>query len=279
MTLTVFAAALLSAFLHAFWNALARSRPEPGYALATVVITAGVVMAPGVVWLGLPPPRALAWLAVGAACNLVTMRAMMATFRRTPFALAYPLVRGVAPLGVTLIGWLAFGDRVSPLAFVGIVAISLGVLLLAESARRGERFDRLGFALAILAGCTNALFVVSDAQGVRAAGDPIQYGCAVSVANAVTMAILLTLEGPGLRRAYKRGVGFSVLACLMSNASYLLVLYGFTHGPVGAVAALRELSIFFGVLLAAVGLKEPVGWLRWTAAMVALGGVVVIRLG
>ena len=111
--------------------------------------------------------------------------------------------------------------------------------------------------------------VPQDAQGVRVAGDPIQYGCAVSVANAVTMAILITIEGPGLRRAYKHTLGFSILACLMSNGSYLLVLYGFTHGPIGAVSALRETSIFFGVLLAAVALKEPVGWLRWTAAMLA----------
>lgn len=279
MTPIVFAAALLSAFLHAAWNAAARSRPEPGLALAAVVITAGFLMLPGVLWLGLPPPRALMWLGLGTAFNLVTMRAMMATFRRLPFALGYPLVRGVAPLGVTLIGWLAVGERVTPITFVGIVAISLGVLLLALSARRGERLDKVGIGLAMLAGLANALFVVTDAQGVRIAGDPIQYGCAVSVANAITMAALLTIEGPGVRRAYKGNLGFSSLACLMSNGSYLLVLYGFTHGPVGAVAALRELSIFFGVLIAAVGLKEPVGWLRWTAALVALAGVAVIRLG
>jgi drug/metabolite transporter (DMT)-like permease len=279
VTPLVFAAALLSALLHALWNAAARSRPEPGLALACVVITAGCLTAPGLLWLGLPPGKALVWLGLGAAFNLVTMRAMMATFRRTPFALGYPLVRGVAPLGVTLIGWAAFGDRVSAPAFAGIVAISTGVLLLAASARRGERVDRVGVGLAILAGFANALFVVTDAQGVRATGDPLVYGFAVSVVNGITMAALLTLEGPGLRRAYKGNLAFSAVASVMSNGSYLLVLYGFTHGPIGAVSALRELSIFFGVVIAAVWLREPVGWMRWTAALVALGGVAAIRLG
>jgi drug/metabolite transporter (DMT)-like permease len=278
VTLTVFLAALASAFLHAAWNALARRRPDPGNALAAVVVMAGVTSLPVGLYAGLPPPAAIKWLVLGAVFNLGTMRALMATYRRTPFAVGYPIVRGMAPLSVTLIGFALFGDRLGPVALLGVAFITAGVLLLAETARRGARFDRLGLALAMVAGLFNACFIVTDVQGVRASGDPLPYGFAVCVLNSVTMLAMLAVEGRRLHGLMKGNLGFGFYASILSTGSYLLVLYGFAHGPTGAVSALRETSVFFGLMLASVMLRERVGPLRWIAAGLAMLGAVAIRL-
>ena len=50
------------------------------------------------------------------------------------------------------------------------------------------------------------------------------------------------------------------------------------RAPVGLVAALRETSMVFAVLIAAVVLRERVGLWRWTAIAVMLGGMMLIRL-
>ena len=114
MTLIVFLAGLASAVLHAAWNAAARMRPDPGHAVAAVVMLSGVVATPfAFVW-GFPPAAAWKWVALGMVFNMLTMRALMATYRRLPFAVGYPMVRGIAPLGVSLIGWSLVGETLTP---------------------------------------------------------------------------------------------------------------------------------------------------------------------
>jgi drug/metabolite transporter (DMT)-like permease len=278
VTLTVFLAAMASAMLHALWSAATRLRGDPGNALASVVVMAGATAIPIGLYAGLPPFAALKWLLLGALFNILTMRALMATYRRTPFAVGYPIVRGMAPLSVTLISYALFGDRMAPVALVGVALISVGVLLLAESARRGARFDRTGLALALVAGFFNACFIITDVQGVRTSGDTLPYGAALCVINSVAMLAMLAVEGRRVTGLLKGNVLFGLLAGALSTGSYLLVLYGFAHGPTGAVSALRETSVFFGLLLAAFMLRERVGPLRWVAAALAMLGAAAIRL-
>jgi drug/metabolite transporter (DMT)-like permease len=279
VTLAVFLAALASAMLHAAWSAATRLRADPGNALASVVVMAGVTAIPVGLYAGLPPPSAIKWLIGGAIFNLLTMRTLMATYRRTPFAVGYPIVRGMAPLSVTLISFVLLGDRMSPIALVGVGLISAGVLMLAESARRGEKFDRTGLALALASGFFNACFIITDVQGVRTSGDPLPYGFAVCIVNSLTMLGMLAVEGRRVTGLMMKGnMFFGLLASTLSTGSYLLVLYGFAHGPTGAVSALRETSVFFGLLLAAFMLRERVGPMRWIAAALAMLGAVAIRL-
>lgn len=278
MTLAVFLAGLASALTHALWNALARSRSDPGRVLIAVTVTNGLLCLPVLLWVGLPPVNAWGWVVAGAVLNLVTMRALMETYRRTPFAFAYPLVRGIAPLFVSLVGFVVFGDTLSPLAALGVGVISTAVILLALSAR-GGRIDRAGLLLAILSGVSNAGFVITDMQGVRLTGDPVVYGFTLAVANAISLGTYGRLEGLRPLEGLRSNPLVVLASCVLSMVSYLLVLYGLANGPAGAVSALRETSIFIGVVLAAVMLKERVGPARWIAALMAVAGVALIRLG
>ena len=278
MTLAVFLAGLASALAHALWNALARSRRDPGSVLIAVTVTNGALCLPVLLWVGLPPVSAWGWVVAGAVLNLVTMRALMETYRRTPFAFAYPLVRGIAPLFVSLFGFAVFGDTLTPLAALGVGVISTAVILLALSAR-GGRIDRAGLLLAMLSGVSNAGFVITDMQGVRLTGDPIVYGFTLAVANAISLGTYGWLEGLRPLDGLRSDPVVVLASCVLSMVSYLLVLYGLANGPAGAVSALRETSIFIGVVLAAVMLKERVGPARWIAATMAVAGVALIRLG
>ena len=52
-----------------------------------------------------------------------------------------------------------------------------------------------------------------------------------------------------------------------------------TKAPIGLVAALRESSVLFAVLLSWGWLREALGWVRLLAALVILSGILLIRLG
>ncbi len=278
MTLLAFLAGLASAILHAGWNAATRQQPEPGNAFASVVIMAGVISVPPLLVWGFPNAQALAWMGVGAAFNVLTMRLIMATYRRTPFAIGYPMIRGTSPLGVAIIGFFLFHEELSALGVLGIASISSGVFLLALSSRIGGHVDPRGLVLAVCAGLSNACFVLADARGVRASGDVLQYGFLVSIVNAILLGLLLSAEKVDVAGLMRKSWRFALAAGAASTFSYFFILYAFTHGPIGPVAALRETSVFFGILLAATVLREPVGLLRWIAAGMAVGGTAMIRL-
>jgi drug/metabolite transporter (DMT)-like permease len=52
-----------------------------------------------------------------------------------------------------------------------------------------------------------------------------------------------------------------------------------TQGPVAVIAALRETSILFALLISAWVLKERIGRARLCAAALIVAGVAVLRLG
>ncbi|HET9594941.1 MAG TPA: EamA family transporter, partial [Anaeromyxobacteraceae bacterium] len=62
-------------------------------------------------------------------------------------------------------------------------------------------------------------------------------------------------------------------------AAYALVLWSMTRAPIAAVAALRETSVVFGSLVAALRLREPLGARRIAASMVVAAGIALQRLG
>ncbi|MDA6078007.1 EamA family transporter [Edwardsiella anguillarum] len=65
----------------------------------------------------------------------------------------------------------------------------------------------------------------------------------------------------------------------MSLLAYGIVIWAMAQAPIGIVAALRESSVLFALLLSARLLHEPLGRARVTAALVILCGVLLTRLG
>jgi len=56
-------------------------------------------------------------------------------------------------------------------------------------------------------------------------------------------------------------------------------MWAFPQAPIAAVAALRETSILFAMLISVVFLREAVTPWRVIAALFIVGGVVALRLG
>ena len=76
------------------------------------------------------------------------------------------------------------------------------------------------------------------------------------------------------RQHWRRGLFGG--ACTL--ASYALALWAMTQAPIALVAALRETSVVFGTLLAALLLKERVSRTRYAAIGVVVAGAVAIKL-
>lgn len=271
------AAALLSALLHAGWNAAVKASPRPAEAMAAQMLMSAVLVVPGLLWTGLPAQASWIWIAASTLTNLVTVTALLRAYELGGFGVVYPVVRAVSVvLVVPLAAWLV-GDRLglAAVAGVGLVAVSLGIL--ARSAGRDRSFTPRALAWTFLAGLSTAAYVICDAHGVRQAGSPWAYGFAVSITNAAAMGWRQRHLGTPWRRLADNAT-IATPTAIAAVASYLLILWVWTQAPVAPASALRDTSAVFAILIAVAWLREPFTASRLAAVLLAAAAVPLLRL-
>ncbi len=272
------AAALLSALLHAGWNAAVKADRHPAQAMTAQMLLGAVLVAPALLWSGLPAPEAWIWVAASTLMNLFTVWALLRAYELGGFGLVYPVVRAVAVLLVVPLAALLTGERFGAAALAGIVVIALALSVLALDAARDRAVTLKALGWTLAAGLGTAAYIMCDAQGVRASGNPWAYGFVVSIANAAAMCWRQRAAGPPWRQMDGRWAT-ALPTALASMASYLLILWVWSHAPVAPAAALRDTSSVFAILIAVVWLKEPFTRLRIAAVLLAAAAVPLLRMG
>lgn len=278
MEWTVFMAMLVSASMHASWNAWVKSRPDPGRAIVALSLGAGLPYLGVLLWVG--PPPAASWPFIAGTVSLSTFSALILTaaYRHGDFAVAYPLVRGLIPAALVVAAIPIFHETPSRGGVAGVVAIALGLLLVAwESSRRSKTMTTKGLALAATAAALNASSALIDAQGARLAAHPLAYAGTIAVSSSVFMAVTQARRRD-LRQVLRADWKIAVFGPLLSNGSYLLYVWSMTRAPVALVAAVRETSMLFALVIGALVLRERIGGWRVVAVALMLGGVGLLKL-
>ncbi len=85
----------------------------------------------------------------------------------------------------------------------------------------------------------------------------------------------VALMGGAKAWAVKRPVQV-LLRCLFSTLGFFASFYAFAHLPLAQAQALSFSRTLFVVALAALMLKEPVGWRRWAAVGIGFVGVLIM---
>lgn len=280
-------AVLCGAALHAGWNVLVKSAGDKSVDNALLVALAGLAALPLALAAGLPQAAAWPFLATSLVIHVGYYSALAAAYHHGEIGLTYPVMRGLAPLLVALGSAAVIGEVPVAATWAGVMAITLGVLLigLAHPGRALHAGKALAFAGA------NAVIICAytfvDGLGVRAemaaGGTVMRYALWLFALNALPYpALVLLRRERGARRAvlaYARQ-RWPLLAAggLASIASYAIALWAMTRAPVASVAALRETSIVFTSVLGACMLRERLGWLRGAGTLVIVAGVLALRL-
>jgi drug/metabolite transporter (DMT)-like permease len=253
---------LVSAVVHASWNRVLHAEDDRVAAMSVAGLVVGVMLLPAV--LISPPWAALPFVIASAMAHVAYALGLSAAYRRGALSVAYPLGRGVAPLLVTLGGWLLLSERPDPWALVGAISLAAGLALIAVAGGRAGQGAAVGFAL--LTGLTIAAYSVVDAGAVRQVS-PVGYlGAVLGIQGA-----LLTLLIRGNRTRLRRGLRSGALIAVASVGAYLLVLYAFQVAPAGRVSTLREASVLVGLMLSG----ERPSRVVWTGAILVLAGALL----
>jgi drug/metabolite transporter (DMT)-like permease len=277
MPIGVFAIVLFAAALHASWNAIVKGGGDK--LLTTVLVTTSAAVVGAITLPALRQPDAASWPFILASCALqVAYFVLLArTYQVADMSQTYPLMRGTAPLLVAIASVLVLRTHLTATMWVGVGIICLGILGMAAGARRG---NRKGVAFALANAVVIAGYTLIDGLGVRRSGAPAAYTLWIFLVSGVPFAAwaLRTRGRAALAEYVRRNWHFGLIGGVGSLASYGLALWAMTVAPIAVVAALRETSILFGVIISGLLLKEHVGLARVAAACTIALGAAVLRL-
>jgi drug/metabolite transporter (DMT)-like permease len=186
-------------------------------------------------------------------------------------------MRGTAPVLVALSSLVLLDEALTPLAWLGVLCVSCGLLLLGASGAMLAQKKAVVFALcnAVLI----AIYTVVDAKGARLSGHVLQYAAMLFALDGWPFALLVLWQRKGAVLPYvRRRWRLAAVGAAASLASYSIALWAMTVAPVALIAALRETSVLFAAILGAWLLKEPWTRPRALGTVSIVLGVMALRL-
>ena len=279
ISLGVTLAVLGAGLLHAGWNALIKSAAGGDALLDTATIVAGSTVCSLLALPFLPLPLSEAWpmAAASVVIHFGYYLTLAEAYRTGDLSFAYPLMRGTAPLLVTLLGVVFLRELPSPNIAFGILLICSGIVAIAFAQRhhhsRAAVYWALGNAAII------GVYTLIDGAGARASGNALSYVVYLTFLEGVFFLAWLRwrrgkLAVTYIARQWRRGL----LGGFCSVAAYGIVLWAMTRAPIAAVSALRETSVLFAAVIGTFLLKEGFGITRLVGAASVVAGVAALKL-
>ena len=262
MNALALALVLTAAFLHACWNLLAKRAGggSPFIFLYFALSTSIYAPVAAIVWFLWPRSFDLIdviFIAGNGVLHTVYFITLQRGYRFGDLSLVYPLARGTGPLLASIAAISFFGERPSPIAMAGIVAIVAGVFLASGVHRVRDRAAVISIWYGLATGVLIAVYTLWDKHAMTAlALSPILYDWGGGFARLLFITPLIKGRwnevADGWRRHRFEAFGIAILSPL----AYLLVLWALTWTPVSYVAPARELSIMFGAIFGITIFRE-----------------------
>jgi drug/metabolite transporter (DMT)-like permease len=274
LTLPVTLAVLGAALLHAAWNTLVKAADDKELDTCAVAAGAGgwaLIILP---FLPLPASASWPWLAGSAAVHILYFAFLAGAYRYGELSYAYPIMRGGGPMIVAASGAIVFAEKLSGGEWLGVLLVCGGILAFAAGTH-----DRRATLFAVANAVVIAAYTLIDAQGARASAAPVSYTLWFFAANAVLIVALgMAKRGRAVPRYLGRHWRRAALGGACSVGSYGIALWAMTRAPVALVAVVRETSVIFAAVLAALVLKEKLTRRRLLGTGAVLAGLVLLRL-
>lgn len=271
-------AVLGAAFLHALWNSLIKVGTSRMGAM--IILSIGEIPIGLAVAMALPPLdwKVAPWV-LGAGCAHFFYKLFLTyAYERGDLSRVYPIARGSAPLVVGVISGMFLSDVITPKEYAGIAVLGLGILMMAQGVfASGENRKLIPYALG--SACATATYTLIDGHGARVAGDAVAYIAWVFVADGLFFATgMLLWKGIDVLPRQRKAWGVGMIGAAASYGAYAVSVWAMTIAPIAVVAALRETSILFAVLIGWLAFGEKMTRGKMLAAAVIVFGVMLTRL-
>ncbi len=279
MQLTVFLAVLAAAFMHASWNLLVKLKLDRFMSLFLLQTLMGLMGVGMLFFFAWPARESLPYALISGILHTGYNIFLARSYRDGDLSLVYPIARGTAPLLTLLATWLVASEQIDAITAIAIGVLVSGIWLMAAGKSKSLKLDRTSLFFAFGTSCFIAAYTVVDGLGGRLSGAASGYTAVVFILDAIFLfAAGLYMRGPGILKSVAPHWKSGLVGATLSAGAYWIVIWAMTEAPIAAVAALRETSILFVILMSAKFLKEHISWSRVAGGVLVVIGAIALRL-
>ena len=280
MDLSVILIVLAAAAMHAGWNAIVKTGLDPFLSICLIGVFGGLAMATIIPFVPAPTGILWYWIVGSAVVHTGYKLFLIQAYKAGDLSQVYPLARGTAPLLVTIVSLVFLNEILSRFQIIGVLVLVGGIWLMAlrGGGASHTRLDGRAVFFAIGTSLFIATYTIIDGLAGRMAPTVMSFLSYMTLIDGfMMMAAYLYVRGTKnlhlIRPVWRQGL----IAGIMSNAAFAMSIWAMKMAPIALVAALRETSIIFAVLIGRIVLKEKLT--RWRLAATALiaTGIIFMR--
>ncbi|WEK56007.1 MAG: DMT family transporter [Candidatus Cohnella colombiensis] len=272
---------ILSGLIHSIWNLFTKKSVNKSVFLWFCQIAAVLIFLPTFVYeMRHVESIPLAGIAL-IVCSVITHGIYSVLLARTyvigDLSQVYPIMRGISPLFVPLIGVLILNEHLSFLGWIGIVGIVIGIFIASDF-----KFNRINNAtmkpilLAIIVGSMITMYTVIDKLSLQYVS-PFVLNEITNVGNFLALSLVI-FRSTGIGHEWKVNWKMILLGGLLAPGGYVLFLHAVNLMPVSQIAPMREIGTVFGTLFGILLLHEKQGATRIAASIIITAGVITLSL-
>ena len=271
---------LISACMHAVWNAILKRTDDKFAAMMCLSGFGGILYLP-FLWLAPFPPADLwPWLAASFAIHFVYQLALTKALEMGALTFIYPIARGLGPTLVALFSYFFLAGEMSLAEVAAVLILAVGIFLSTSTkGATGGTARENGILFALLTGAMIAAYTVIDGLAVRRAPTELTYILWSGIGfSPIFISYGLYRRGTKIFRDAVAVWRPGMLAALIAHSGYGIALYAYSIGSLGEVAAIRETSILFALAIGVFWLKETVSRRRLLAVPLIAAGAIMLKL-
>jgi uncharacterized membrane protein len=273
---------LVSALLHALWNALLRLEKDKDRALVAAVAVATVlaIAVAGSRWaLGSPPFATVEsglWAVGAGVLEWIYFASLARALDRGPLGAVYTISRGGAILVVWPVSIAVFAEPLTLTSGIGSGIVLTGLVLAGLGAGTTREARNSALAWAVLCAIAIAGYHIAYKGALGSGGNASAvFALGLSVASAINIA-RLGREGRQIARAlFVARPGRVILMGIVCGGSFLILMEALHGGGAGYVLTLRNTSVLFATAFAAMIGERPRRPEVLGALLVAMGAVLM----
>ncbi|MEA3313596.1 MAG: DMT family transporter [Caldisericota bacterium] len=279
---------LISSFIHATWNFLAKKSGDKLTFFWLVMILQTLIYLPFAVFFLYKTSISLyGWYAIFASgiVHAFYWYFLSKAYTYEDLSLVYPIARS-APALVPILAFLFLNERLKLLGVVGIIIVLIGVYATSLNSFNLRKFFRpfydrenKGISFAFLTLFTVSMYSLIDKVGAKYV-NPILYVYFFVIVSFIILSpiILLTEKRSMIKSELKNNKTGIILVSIMIILSYALIIFVMRIFPVSYIVSVRQAGIVFSVLLGTFLLKEKYGKVRLTASILIFIGIFFIAI-
>jgi len=279
MSTTVFIAVIFAAFIHSVWNGMVKKHEDKYIALTALVLGHIPLSILVLFFTPIISVKSIPYIFISAIFLAGYEWCLLSAYRLEDFTKVYPIARGSAPIFIVIFSLLFFSVSISTLELIGIFTISIGIIILSfKNFKNIKNYSAIHYAIAT--GFFISCYSITDGFGGKESLSPLNYTAWLMIFNAIfafPVLLIVMKKTEVFDNIFIKGKKIFFIGGALSFTAYAIVVWAWTQAPVPTIAALRETSIIFALLIGTFFLKEKFTFLKILAVLTIFFGVILLK--